>query len=100
MRVAQRHRPASLKTAHNRHTPPSTPAPTHPHTQYNTNVDVGQNVAMIDSLFTGNTLGHKTDIADGSLRGYEFRTFENIQGDYFIARRYLEKVAVSVTGAG
>ncbi|KAI8473751.1 MAG: hypothetical protein J3K34DRAFT_164814 [Monoraphidium minutum] len=63
-------------------------------TNYNTNVDVGQNVGMIDSLFTGNTIGHKTDIADGSLRGYEFRTFENIQGDYFIARRYLDKVAL------
>ncbi|GBF99559.1 ribulose bisphosphate carboxylase oxygenase, chloroplastic [Raphidocelis subcapitata] len=63
---------------------------------YNTNVDAGQNVAHIDYLFTGNTLGHKTDIADGSLRGYEFRTFENIQGDYFIAPRFLEKVAVHV----
>jgi hypothetical protein len=50
---------------------------------------------MIDYLFTGNVLGQKTDIADGSLRGYEFRTFNNIQGDYFIAHRYLEKVAVS-----
>lgn len=63
---------------------------------YNTNVDAGQNVAMIDYLFTGNTLGHKTDIADGSLRGYEFRTFENIQGDYYIAPRYLEKVAIHI----
>lgn len=42
-------------------------------------MDAGQNVGHIDYLFTGNTLGHKTDIADGSLRGYEFRTFENIQ---------------------
>jgi hypothetical protein len=50
---------------------------------------------MIDSLFTGNTLGHKTDIADGSLRGWDFRTFDNLQGDYYIAPRYLEKVAVS-----
>ena len=76
--------------------PPAT-TPT-PHSiappQYNTNVDVGQNVAMIDSLFTGSTLGHKTDIADGSLRGYEFRTFEHIQGDYYIAPRFLDKVAV------
>jgi hypothetical protein len=70
--------------------PPAGRAP-----QYNTNVDAGQNVAMIDSLFTGNTLGHKTDIADGSLRGWEFRTFDNLQGDYYIAPRYLEKVAVS-----
>lgn len=48
--------------------------------QYNINVSHGQNVAFIDSLFTGNTLGHETDIADGSLRGYEFRTLNNIVG--------------------
>ena len=40
---------------------------------YNTNVDAGQNRDMIDSLFTGNVLGHRSDIADGSLRGYELR---------------------------
>lgn len=28
---------------------------------------------VICSLFTGNVLGHKTDIADGSLRAWEFR---------------------------
>ena len=48
--------------------------------QYNINVSHGQNVAFIDSLFTGNKLGHETDIADGSLRGYEFRTLNNIVG--------------------
>ena len=42
--------------------------------QYNINVDHGQNSAMIDSLFTGKVLGHKSDIADGTLRTYEFRT--------------------------
>lgn len=90
---------------------------------------------MIDSLFTGNVLGHKSDIAggwagwvhgrtgavpgrrarpchlappsadasapcfpaslrpaDGTLRDYDFRTFNNIVGDYYIAPRFLEKV--------
>jgi hypothetical protein len=31
--------------------------------QYNINVDHGQRAGMIDSLFTGSVLGHKTDIA-------------------------------------
>jgi hypothetical protein len=45
---------------------------------YNTNVDVGQSMALgLDFTFTGNFLGTKSDIADGSLRKYEFRTFNN-----------------------
>eukprot|EP00878_Enallax_costatus_P019250 GHUV01020305.1.p1 GENE.GHUV01020305.1~~GHUV01020305.1.p1 ORF type:complete len:358 (+),score=81.86 GHUV01020305.1:442-1515(+) len=52
---------------------------------------------MIDSLFTGNVLGHKTDIADGSLRGWEFRTYNNIVGDYYVAPAFLEKVAMHIT---
>lgn len=31
--------------------------------QYNINVDHGQTAGMIDSIFTGNVLGHKSDIA-------------------------------------
>lgn len=54
----------------------------------------GQSSQYIDSLFTGNILGHKSDIADGSLRSEEFRTYNNIQGDYFIAPRFLDKVAL------
>ncbi|WIA19725.1 hypothetical protein OEZ85_005651 [Tetradesmus obliquus] len=49
---------------------------------------------MIDSLFAGKTLGHKTDIADGSLRAWEFRTYNNIVGDYYVAPAFLEKVAM------
>eukprot|EP00879_Flechtneria_rotunda_P020431 GHRR01021495.1.p1 GENE.GHRR01021495.1~~GHRR01021495.1.p1 ORF type:complete len:342 (+),score=68.73 GHRR01021495.1:1159-2184(+) len=64
---------------------------------YNTNVDAGQNIHMIDSLFAGNTLGHKTDIADGSLRGWEFRSYNNIVGDYYIAPAFLDKVAMHLT---
>eukprot|EP00798_Chlamydomonas_sp_ICE-L_P019347 gene19347-25995_t len=61
---------------------------------YNINVSHGQNVAYIDALFVGNTLGQHSDIADGSLRNYEFRTFNNIVGDYYISPRFLEKVAI------
>ncbi|PSC73399.1 ribulose bisphosphate carboxylase oxygenase chloroplastic [Micractinium conductrix] len=64
--------------------------------QYNINVTHGQRAGMIDSLFTGNKLGHMTDIADGSLRTYEFRTYNNIVGDYYIAPRFLEKVALHI----
>ena len=46
-------------------------------------------------MFTGNILGHKSDIADGSLRGYEFRKFENIVGDYYVSPRFLDAVTVS-----
>ncbi|PRW44880.1 ribulose bisphosphate carboxylase oxygenase chloroplastic isoform C [Chlorella sorokiniana] len=64
--------------------------------QYNINVSHGQTAGMIDSLFVGDRLGHSADIADGSLRTYEFRTFNNIQGDYYIAPRFLEKVAMHI----
>ncbi|EFN56322.1 hypothetical protein CHLNCDRAFT_144763 [Chlorella variabilis] len=64
--------------------------------QYNINVDHGQTAGMIDSIFTGNVLGHKSDIADGSLRTYEFRTYNNIVGDYYIAPRFLEKIALHI----
>ncbi|GFR50488.1 hypothetical protein Agub_g12752, partial [Astrephomene gubernaculifera] len=61
---------------------------------YNINVDHGQNVAHIDSLFAGEVLGRRSDIADGSLRATDFRTFNNIVGDYYVAPAFLEKVAL------
>ena len=62
---------------------------------YNTNVDVGQSIEMgLDSHFVGNFLGLKSDIADGSLRNYEFRKFDNIVGDYYVSPRFLEKIAI------
>lgn len=64
---------------------------------YNINVDHGQNSKNIDYLFTGELLGHKSDIADGSLRGYEFRKFENIVGDYYVSPRFIERVALFIT---
>ncbi|KAF5831319.1 hypothetical protein DUNSADRAFT_13293 [Dunaliella salina] len=62
----------------------------------NTNVDAGQNVSMIDGLFTGGYLGSQSDIADGSLRNEEFRTFNHFVGDYYVAPAFLEKVAIHI----
>ena len=64
--------------------------------QYNINVDTGQNSTNLDSLFTGNFLGHKSDIADGTLRNYEFRTFNNIVGDYYVAPKFLDAVTLHI----
>ena len=61
------------------------------------NVDTAQNRQNLDSLFTGNFLGHQSDIADGSLRReYDFRTYENIVGDYYVAPRFLDAVAMHI----
>ena len=57
----------------------------------------GQNISQIDSLFVGDILGKKSDIADGSLRDYEFRKFENIVGDYWIAEKFLDQMGVGNT---
>jgi hypothetical protein len=51
----------------------------------------------LDRLFTGEFLGTKSDIASGELRRYEFRKYNNIQGDYYIAQRFLHKIAMHVT---
>jgi len=63
---------------------------------YNINVDHGQNWTHADYLFTGERLGHKSDIADGSLRNFEFRSLDNIVGEYYIAPRFLETVALHI----
>lgn len=55
----------------------------------------GQNSRNLDSLFTGNFLGHESDIADGSLRGFEFRTYKNVVGDYYVAPRFMDNIAVT-----
>jgi len=65
--------------------------------QYNINITHGQNSNMIDSLFTGNILGHVSDIADGTLRNYEFRSFNNLVGDYYVAPKFLDAVALHIT---
>ena len=60
------------------------------------NVDTAQNSQNLDSIFTGQFLGHQSDIADGTLRKYEFRTYENIVGDYYVAPKFLEAVAMHI----
>jgi hypothetical protein len=36
---------------------------------------------------------HESDIADGSLRAWQFRTFANLVGDYYVAPSFLNAVA-------
>eukprot|EP01025_Chloroclados_australasicus_P041759 TRINITY_DN44542_c0_g1_i1.p1 TRINITY_DN44542_c0_g1~~TRINITY_DN44542_c0_g1_i1.p1 ORF type:complete len:452 (-),score=43.86 TRINITY_DN44542_c0_g1_i1:356-1711(-) len=62
----------------------------------NLNIDTGQNSINLDHLFTGSFLGQKSDIADGTLRQYEFRTFGNIVGDYYIAPEFLDRVTMHI----
>lgn len=50
----------------------------------------------LDALFTGGFLGTKSDIASGELRREEFRTYNNICGDYYIAQRFLHRVAMHI----
>lgn len=54
----------------------------------------GQNISQIDSLFVGDILGKKSDIADGSLRDWDFRKFNNLVGDYWIAPTFLDNMGV------
>lgn len=54
----------------------------------------GQNITQIDSLFVGDILGKKSDIADGSLRDWDFRKFNNLVGDYYVAPKFLDSMAV------
>jgi hypothetical protein len=54
----------------------------------------GQSSEYLDTLFTGGFLGKKSDISDGSLRHDEFRTYNNIVGDYYVAPRFLMRIAM------
>lgn len=54
-----------------------------------------QSWSMIDGHIAGSFLGTKSDIADGSLRRWEFRSFNNLCGDYYVAPSFLDKVTVS-----
>lgn len=56
----------------------------------------GQNISQIDSLFVGDILGKKSDIADGSLRDWEFRKFNNLVGDYWVAPSFLDAMGVRI----
>lgn len=48
----------------------------------------------LDYVFTGDFLGKTSDIGDGSLRGWEFRKFDHLVGDYFVAPAFIEAVTV------
>ena len=58
----------------------------------------GQNIQQIDSLFVGDILGKKSDIADGSLRDWDFRKFEHLVGDYYVAPKFLDAMSVRLSG--
>eukprot|EP00850_Spirogloea_muscicola_P009413 SM000052S17805 [mRNA] locus=s52:673493:676991:- [translate_table: standard] len=51
---------------------------------------------MIDSLFTGDFLGQDSDIVF-DYRKKVTRSFEHIQGDYYIAPSFMDKVVVHIT---
>jgi hypothetical protein len=63
---------------------------------YNINVDHGQTSEYIDHLFTGDLMGKRSDLADGTFRYEEFRTLNNIVGEFYISPRYLERVAMHI----
>ena len=49
-------------------------------------------------ILTRNVLGHRSDIADGSLREDDHRrTFNNLVGDYYVAPNFMDAVALHVT---
>jgi len=70
---------------------------------YNINVTHGQSLDHLDAAIAGDGadgrfhLGAVSDIADGSLRHDEFRTFGHLVGDYEVAGRYASAVATHLT---
>eukprot|EP00199_Chlamydomonas_sp_CCMP681_P000608 CAMPEP_0119103428 /NCGR_PEP_ID=MMETSP1180-20130426/1857_1 /TAXON_ID=3052 ORGANISM="Chlamydomonas cf sp, Strain CCMP681" /NCGR_SAMPLE_ID=MMETSP1180 /ASSEMBLY_ACC=CAM_ASM_000741 /LENGTH=461 /DNA_ID=CAMNT_0007087915 /DNA_START=56 /DNA_END=1442 /DNA_ORIENTATION=- len=60
----------------------------------NLNIDTGQNASMVESHIAGNFLGAKSDLADGTLRRYEFRNFSNLVGDYWVSPRFLDRLSL------
>ncbi|XP_041992523.1 ribulose bisphosphate carboxylase/oxygenase activase, chloroplastic-like isoform X2 [Salvia splendens] len=59
----------------------------------NMNIAVGARAGIIDDLFTGNFLGKDSDIVF-DYRQKATRSFEYLQGDYYIAPAFLDKVVV------
>lgn len=55
------------------------------------NIAVGARAGVIDDLFTGNFLGKDSDIVF-DYRQKATRSFEYLQGDYYIAPVFLDKV--------
>ncbi|KAG0527888.1 hypothetical protein BDA96_06G272100 [Sorghum bicolor] len=61
----------------------------------NLNVTVGARAGIVDDLFVGNFLGKDSDIVF-DYRQKATRTFEYLQGDYYIAPAFLDKVACHI----
>ncbi|CAD6261933.1 unnamed protein product [Miscanthus lutarioriparius] len=59
----------------------------------NLNVTVGARSGIVDDLFVGNFLGKDSDIVF-DYRQKATRTFEYLQGDYYIAPAFLDKVGI------
>ncbi|KAG5618764.1 hypothetical protein H5410_018588 [Solanum commersonii] len=59
----------------------------------NMNIAVGARAGVIDSLFAGNFLGKDSDIVF-DYRQKVTRSFQYLQGDYYIAPVFLDKVGV------
>ncbi|THU52114.1 hypothetical protein C4D60_Mb10t00600 [Musa balbisiana] len=61
----------------------------------NMNIAVGARQGVIDDLFVGNFLGKDSDIVF-DYRQKATRSFEYLQGDYYIAPAFLDKVACHI----
>uniref|UniRef100_A0A0D9ZRV1 Ribulose bisphosphate carboxylase/oxygenase activase AAA helical domain-containing protein n=1 Tax=Oryza glumipatula TaxID=40148 RepID=A0A0D9ZRV1_9ORYZ len=59
----------------------------------NMNIAVGARSGIVDDLFVGNFLGKDSDIVF-DYRQKATRTFEYLQGDYYIAPLFLDKVGI------
>uniref|UniRef100_A0A6N2M543 Ribulose bisphosphate carboxylase/oxygenase activase, chloroplastic n=1 Tax=Salix viminalis TaxID=40686 RepID=A0A6N2M543_SALVM len=61
----------------------------------NMNIAVGARAGVVDSLFAGNFLGKDSDIVF-DYRQKVTRSFEYLQGDYYIAPLFLDKVVCHI----
>ncbi|GAU31859.1 hypothetical protein TSUD_114690 [Trifolium subterraneum] len=61
----------------------------------NMNIAVGQRAGIIDDVFVGNFLGKDSDIVF-DYRQKVTRSFEYLQGDYYIAPLFMDKIACHI----
>lgn len=61
----------------------------------NMNIAVGARAGVVDDLFTGNFLGRDSDIVF-DYRQKVTRSFEYLQGEYYIAPLFMDKVACHI----
>ncbi|XP_023766324.1 ribulose bisphosphate carboxylase/oxygenase activase, chloroplastic [Lactuca sativa] len=61
----------------------------------NMNIAIGARAGVIDDLFTGDFLGKDSDIVF-DYRQKVTRSFEYLQGDYYIAPLFMDKIAVHI----